>query len=238
MLRDKTIKAIMEHAAAEYPRECCGVIAQKSRVERYFPCKNLSEDPTEQFILDPQGMMQAEDWGSVTYIVHSHPDCTTRPSELDSSQCDHMGIPWVIVSHPEGDLRIVQPRGDLPLIGRPFVLGFTDCWRLVMDYFKQAHGIELHDYRVQRKWWEEGDNLYMDNWYEAGFREFSGSIQDGDMVMMQIGKSDVVNHAGIVVEGGTMLLHHLYGHLSKRDPYRGGYYHERTIKIVRHKELF
>ncbi|MGT3256350.1 peptidase P60, partial [Yersinia enterocolitica] len=33
-------------------------------------------------------------------------------------------------------------------------------------------------------------------------------------------------------------LHHMYGHLSKRDPYRGGYYHERTIKIVRHKELF
>ncbi|HEI6925341.1 TPA: peptidase P60, partial [Yersinia enterocolitica] len=31
MLRDKTIKAIMEHAAAAYPRECCGVIAQKSR---------------------------------------------------------------------------------------------------------------------------------------------------------------------------------------------------------------
>jgi len=33
-MRQKTIDAIMAHAAAEYPRECCGVVAQKSRVER------------------------------------------------------------------------------------------------------------------------------------------------------------------------------------------------------------
>lgn len=37
-MRQKTIDAIMAHAAAEYPLECCGVVAQKSRVERYFPC--------------------------------------------------------------------------------------------------------------------------------------------------------------------------------------------------------
>ncbi|ELI9006663.1 Mov34/MPN/PAD-1 family protein, partial [Enterobacter roggenkampii] len=41
-MRQKTIDAIMAHAAAEYPRECCGVVAQKSRVERYFPCRNLA----------------------------------------------------------------------------------------------------------------------------------------------------------------------------------------------------
>jgi proteasome lid subunit RPN8/RPN11 len=29
-MRQKTIDAIMAHAATEYPRECCGVVAQKS----------------------------------------------------------------------------------------------------------------------------------------------------------------------------------------------------------------
>jgi proteasome lid subunit RPN8/RPN11 len=48
-MRQKTITAIMAHAAAEYPRECCGVVAQKSRVERYFPCRNLAAEPTEHF---------------------------------------------------------------------------------------------------------------------------------------------------------------------------------------------
>lgn len=35
-MRQKTIEAIQAHAAADYPREACGLIAQKGRVERYF----------------------------------------------------------------------------------------------------------------------------------------------------------------------------------------------------------
>ncbi|MBQ0301298.1 Mov34/MPN/PAD-1 family protein, partial [Enterobacter roggenkampii] len=53
-MRQKTIDAIMAHAAAEYPRECCGVVAQKSRVERYFPCRNLAAAPEDNFVLCPE----------------------------------------------------------------------------------------------------------------------------------------------------------------------------------------
>lgn len=84
----KTTDAIMAHAAVEYPKECCGVIAQKSRVERYFPCKNLSSDPTQHFYLSPEDYAAAEDWGTVTAIVHSHPDATSQPSEVGKAQCD------------------------------------------------------------------------------------------------------------------------------------------------------
>ncbi|WP_349645171.1 HK97-gp10 family putative phage morphogenesis protein [Enterobacter hormaechei] len=47
------------------------------------------------------------------------------------------------------------------------------------------------------------------------------------------GNSD--NHAGILLDG-NMLLHHMYGQLSQRIPY-GGYYRDRTIKILRYKDL-
>lgn len=234
-MRTKTLAAIQQHVAAEYPRECCGVIAQKSRVERYFPCRNLAETPTEQFHLSPEDYANAEDWGTITGIVHSHPDATTQPSELDKAQCDATGLPWHIISWPEGDLRSIQPRGDLPLIGRPFVLGHTDCWGLVMSYFRQEHGIELMDYRLDYPWWESGtEERYLDNWHECGFREFSGPLQPGDLVIMQVSAS-VANHAGVLLEDG-MLLHHLYGHLSQRTPY-GGYWLERTVKVVRHHTL-
>lgn len=234
-MRQKTIDAIMSHAAAEYPRECCGVIAQKSRVERYYPCKNLASDPTEHFHLCPKDYADAEDWGTVIAIVHSHPDATTQPSELDKAQCDATLLPWHIVSWPDGDLRTIQPRGELPLLERPFVLGHTDCWGLVMSYFRQEHGIELTDYRVDYAWWESGkENLYLDNWYECGFREFSGELRPGDMVIMQV-QAPVANHAGIILEG-NMLLHHLYGHLSQRVPY-GGYWQERTMKVLRYRSL-
>lgn len=234
-MREKTIQAIVAHAAEVYPAECCGVVAQKSRVERYFPCRNIAENPTEQFHLSPEDYIAAEEWGTVTGIVHSHPDATTQPSELDKAQCDAMAIPWHIVSYPEGDLRTVMPRGELPLVGRAFVLGHTDCWGLVMSYFRQTHGIVLSDYRVDYPWWESGrENLYLDNWYECGFREFSGPPRPGDMVIMQV-SAPVANHAGILLDDG-MLLHHMYGMLSQRVPY-GGYWKDRTVKIVRHMSL-
>lgn len=91
----------MAHARAEYPRECCGVVAQKSRVERYFPCRNLADNPTEQFHLAPEDYVAAAEWGTITLIVHSHPDATTQPSELDKAQCDAMELPWAIASWPE-----------------------------------------------------------------------------------------------------------------------------------------
>lgn len=234
-MREKTIQAIVAHAAEVYPAECCGVVAQKSRVERYFPCRNIAENPTEQFHLSPEDYIAAEEWGTVTGIVHSHPDATTQPSELDKAQCDAMAIPWHIVSYPEGDLRTVMPRGELPLVGRAFVLGHTDCWGLVMSYFRQTHCIVLNDYRVDYPWWESGrENLYLDNWYECGFREFSGPPRPGDMVIMQV-SAPVANHAGILLDDG-MLLHHMYGMLSQRVPY-GGYWKDRTVKIVRHMSL-
>lgn len=49
---------------------------------------------------------------------------------------------------------------------------------------------------------------------------------------MQV-QADKWNHAGILLEG-NMLLHHLYGHLSQRVPY-GGYWQERTMKVLRYK---
>ncbi|MGS6259732.1 Mov34/MPN/PAD-1 family protein, partial [Enterobacter hormaechei] len=52
-MRDKTVSAILAHAAASFPEECCGVVIQKGRVEKYIPCKNNAESPTEQFELNP-----------------------------------------------------------------------------------------------------------------------------------------------------------------------------------------
>lgn len=234
-MRDKTLKAIMNHAKRSYPNECCGVVAQKSRVEKYFPCKNLALEPTDQFNLSPEDYMEAEEWGVITAIVHSHPDATTQPSELDKAQCDNTMLPWHIVSWPEGDLRTIQPRGELPLIGRQFVLGHTDCGGLILSYYKHIHNIDITDHRTERLWWESGEeNIYMDNWHECGFREFVGEPRNGDLIIMQV-QAPVPNHAGIFTEGG-MLLHHLYGKLSQRVPY-GGYWQERTIKVVRHKDL-
>ncbi|EPY8414696.1 C40 family peptidase, partial [Klebsiella aerogenes] len=101
-MRQKTIKAIQAHAAADYPREACGLVAQRGRVERYFPCRNLASESNDNFVLSPEDYAEVEDWGTIIGIVHSHPDATTQPSELDKAQCDATLLPWHIISWPEG----------------------------------------------------------------------------------------------------------------------------------------
>lgn len=97
-MRQKIIDAILAHTAAEYPRECCGVVVQKGRVQRYLPCRNIAADPEEHFHLSLEDYAVAEDRGTVIAIVHSHPDATTQPSELGKAQCDATLLPWHIVS--------------------------------------------------------------------------------------------------------------------------------------------
>lgn len=115
-MREKTVSAILAHAAASFPEECCGVVIQKGRVEKFIPCKNQAESPTEQFELNPEDYAVAEEQGTVVAIVHSHPGdgATTQPSELDMLMCDATELPPIIASWPEGDIRTVMPRGDRP----------------------------------------------------------------------------------------------------------------------------
>ncbi|SFU44057.1 C40 family peptidase [Xenorhabdus koppenhoeferi] len=235
MITKKLTEVIFEHVKAEYPQEACGVICQKSRIMKYFPCKNLAQNPTERFELSPEDYANAEDWGVLIAIVHSHcgEGVTTQPSEIDRLQCDVTGLPWIIASWPEGDIRTIQPRGERDLIGRPFMLGHADCWSLIMDYYGQKHGIQLNNYSVDCHWWEEGENRYMDNWQKEGFVEIEGEPREGDVVIMQV-QADVPNHAGVLVNG--MLLHHLYGQLSQIVPY-SDYWRDRTVMIVRKKAL-
>ncbi|CRX55450.1 TPA: C40 family peptidase [Yersinia enterocolitica] len=235
-MQKKTQTAIFAHAEKDYPREACGLICRNGRTEKYFPCRNQSTEPRDNFILHPEDYADSEDWGRVTHIVHSHPDATTQPSNVDHAQCDMSELPWVIVSWPEGDLRIVEPViGPRPLEGRPFVHGVWDCFSIIRDWYKLERGIDLPNFERSPCWWESGtENLYMDNYSNAGFVETDGELQPGDVIIMQV-SAPVPNHAAIYI-GDGMMIHHMYGHMSKRVPF-GGYYQDRTTVKLRHKAL-
>ncbi|HID8434800.1 TPA: C40 family peptidase [Serratia marcescens] len=230
-MRQKIISAILTHAAAEYPRECCGVVVQSGRRQRYVRCRNLAPEPTEQFSLAPADYAAAEDSGTIVAIVHSHPDATTQPSQLDLAQCDLSQLPWIIASWPEGDIREVIPReGVKPLLERPFVHGIWDCYAIVRDWYQLERGIALPDFTRTDGWWNRGENLYMAHYAEAGFVPASGELLVGDVIVMQV-QAPKPNHAAVYLGDGIM-IHHMYGQLSNRVSY-GGYWQERTITVLR-----
>lgn len=175
MLTKKVKSDIAAHVAACLPEEACGLVVMVGRKQVFVPCLNVFEDPTgvrsrkDAFTISDMAWMDAEDMGDVVRVVHSHPgQRELTPSLGDVNGCNGSGVVWTITNE-YGDFIEIDPE-DPPLVGRRFVLGITDCYGLVMDWHKKQ-GVNLPDFRVPYNWWETGENLYMDNWYGAGFRE-------------------------------------------------------------------
>lgn len=236
-MRKKLMAAISAHVAAEYPNEACGVVIQAGRSQEYMPCRNISETPSDAFTISPEDKLSASEKGEIIMVIHSHPDVVQLiPSELDRVQCDWSGVEWGIMSWPDGDFCTLSPREDRDYVGRQWVLGFADCWSLIREWYQREHGVVLGEYSVDYEWWVEGkENRYDDNWEREGFVMVAPeNMQPGDMIMMRV-QAPVTNHAAIYL-GENLMLHHNFGSLSARVPY-GKYYRDRTVRVVRHKEL-
>ncbi len=249
-MRKHILAAVQAHAAAEYPRECCGLIISAGRSHRYVSCENTATEAAEEFRISPDAYAAAEDLGEVIGIVHSHPDATSRPSPRDLAMCEATGLPWHILSWPDGDLRSITPTGHTPLLGRPFVHGAWDCWQVCADWYKREWGLEFPAYQREDGWWEKGDgpSLYEEAYEAAGFYQVS-QPQRGDMIVMAVGRTAHPNHAGIylgdaaqlpeenaqVFGPGPFMLHHLLGRPSEIIVF-GGPWLDRTRLVLRHRD--
>lgn len=225
---------ILQHAQAEQPKECCGVVCVVKGRRRYFPCRNLAATPDEHFVMDPLDYANAEDQGEVVAVIHSHPVSNPKPSEADLVACEKTGVPWHIINPLTEEWGYCEPSGhQLPYVGRQFAFGVVDCYTLVRDWYAREYGIELRDYDRRDKFWEHGENLYMDNFANEGFGEIPvADVQPGDLILMNV-CSLVPNHAAIYL-GDQLILHHVQQRLSSRDVY-GGYYWKNTACALRHE---
>lgn len=232
-MKQETQESIANHAAKEYPRECCGLILNESGHEAYFPCRNMAVG-TDNFQLHPVDYLAAEKRGQIMAVVHSHPDSLPDPSQADKVACEATGLPWHIIGWPTLRWAFIEPSGyKAPLLGRQWSHGVLDCYSLIRDWYRDERGIELMDFARNDEWWRHGDNLYEDNFQLAGFEETREEIEIGDVILMQV-LSDVPNHAGIYI-GQGMMLHHLFNRLSCREVY-GGYWRRHTRRILRYRE--
>ncbi|MBS5849195.1 MAG: C40 family peptidase, partial [Pseudomonas putida] len=179
-----------------------------------------------------------------------HPDATSRPSPRDLAMCEATGLPWHILSWPEGDLRTITPTGHTPLLGRSFVHGAWDCWQVCADWYNREWGLEFPAYAREEGWWEQmdGPSLYEQAYEAAGFYKVS-QAQRGDMVVMAVGRTAHPNHAGIylgadaqlpeehaqVFGHGPFMLHHLLGRPSEIIVF-GGPWLARARLVLRHRD--
>lgn len=232
------LASMLEHAAVEAPRECCGLLLDGGDGLYYRPARNLAAGPAghDRFTLDPEAWLTADTFGPAVAIVHSHPNASANPSMADRVGCERSGLPWLIVGWPSGAVVQLDPEGwQAPLEGRAFHHGVLDCYTLVQDWYRREWNLLLPDFEREDGWWERGRglNLYRDGLAAAGFELVdTDQPQRGDGLLMRV-LSEVENHAAVYL-GDGMMLHHPYGQLSRRERWDWPW-QRRTTAVVRHR---
>lgn len=245
-MKPATMKEAEAHAIAEFPKESCGLVVVVGRKEQYYPCRNIADDPEKDFAIDGRDFYTAEELGKITMVVHSHPNANALPTEHDKLACERSMFPWCILAvhgdpaYPDAPPKIkgnhqFAPTGyKAPLVSREFIFGTQDCFTLVKDFYERELGIVMPDPERTDKFWERGEDLYMENFKKWGFYQIPEPSERGDVILMAV-KSDITNHAGIWLAERDHMLHHPYEHLSERTVY-GGYWAECTRIFVRRKK--
>ena len=93
-----------QHALRCLPSEACGVVVDG----KYWPCRNIADDPSADFAIDPRDYATASFFGSVEAIVHSHPEGGPA-SEADRRACTGTDLPWHIWSVPDKPWLTIEP---------------------------------------------------------------------------------------------------------------------------------
>lgn len=236
---DAVLAQFVADARAAFPAEACGLIYLVRGKPRLHHCVNMASNPASEFEISPEQFAEADALGDVIGVVHSHPGTTGQPSGFDVQSHAASGLSWWIVglmaADVDPDIHFMPPASELPLVGRPFVHGVTDCYSVVRDYYRMERGVSLPDYRRDDNWWHKGGNLYEENFGNAGFVAVQGSDAPlpGDIILMNIG-ANVSNHAAVYL-GDNVILHHLHGRLSCREVYTG-FYRDRTRRILRFQD--
>lgn len=218
VINDAVKEAALAHAKRMDPQESCGLVVVVKRKLIYWPANNIASDLTEDFILDPQDIIAAENIGDVVGIVHSHVKHPVDPSPADRASCNAHGIAWYIVQARQDTWFHLEPDTAIPaLAGRVWVWGAADCWKLVRDWYRQ-HGMELKTFSYPPTPEEfEQDPLFEHYWRDAGFVEVPlQTARYGDVLLMNF-RGKAANHIGVVVEDG-LILHHARGCLSGKEP--------------------
>lgn len=206
----------MAHARECYPRESCGIVV----AGEYLAMENVAENPEQDFRISEEALLPHLD--AMECVIHSHPGGPGYPSKADMEGQVASAVPWGIIVVNED--QVVPPFffGDgLPvpeLIGREFQHGVTDCYAIIRDWYKLERGVTLREFPRDAAWWDAGENLYLEGFRLAGFREIDqDDVQPGDVFLARI-RSDVPNHGGVYV-GDSLILHHLPNRLSRREPF-------------------
>lgn len=210
------LEEIEDHFSKWYPKEGCGVLGVVKGKLQWFPCDNVAPEE-EDFIIDSKQYIAISQRCDIVGVVHSHPDASPEPSELDINYCNTLGIPYYIFSYPDMDLVKLEPvRETKALYGREYEFGVNDCLEAGIDYYA-SKGIELPKRALfEDDWWDKGLDYFTEDYIKTwGFHKVEGNMKAGDLLIFKV-MANVGNHCGVYL-GDDLFYHHAVNRISCRE---------------------
>jgi proteasome lid subunit RPN8/RPN11 len=237
-------KAIIRQAAFkayDLRIEACGLIAGGEAIACENSAKAEGLNPRDAFAIAPKHLARRD----IQAIWHSHNNGKCQFSPADVLACRKSQIPFVLHDVVNDRWLTADPSYDAPIEGQDFVYGINDCYSLVCRWYWQKKGIRLHDYPrsnlyddagnyvFRAEGWDEfRKNLNAEGAEELSLREY---LQEGDVLLMQLGGSYGANHLGVIIDPKEeIFLHHCLGKISGKERW-DSYWRENTVAILRKK---
>jgi hypothetical protein len=209
--------------ASESPcEEVGGVTVATPGAFRVVQIHNCSCEPDAAYLPYGLGLVEANNLGHLEFYWHTHINGNSNFSPTDITGIWETDIPWLLYDFKNDVFNYFDPELETPLLGRPWVLGLTDCWAVIYNFYLWNLKIKLpppeHDGR-DKPWEDPNWNVYLER-----LPKYFKQVKKAEAYDLILYKNPVENyspgHIGMVcpTKDGLQLLHHFYKRQSTLEP--------------------
>jgi proteasome lid subunit RPN8/RPN11 len=273
LLTPEIKRQIAAHAESDRTHEVCGVVADSKVIRCRNAMGALTPEQIDQlqakegylpeFLIDPADWLKVQASAvEIQAIYHSHwaDEHPEHLSGADIQQSKLLKLPYLVHHVGFGGWDLYSPHYPHPYPLRaiglnpksiefylqlPWFYGRSDCWGLIVDYYRGMLGIDIGDTtrdkdprRVYTREWDR----YRQELPDHGFIHLPDGTpyQDHDLILMRVNNRHNPEHLGVMVDAKKLHMLHHPGEprLSSRELFGGQWFDaNRSYGVYRHKEL-
>ena len=236
--------SIKNLALKKSEEEICGFIYLDKKTYKFdiYPCRNRSDDKKNNFMISPQDYLNCSILGKIIACYHSHVNESIEFSEMDKHNSNLYKVHYILYNIKYDFFNFHKPNEENnPYIGRPFVLGQSDCFTLMKEYALKEESIHISFPKdlVYPKYLEDIKDLYENNFKHQGFLKLDKNVKlqksDGLMMTFPGVSNEFPTHAAVYI-GDGLILHQPFNSFSCVNIY-DSFLKKHTSYVLRYKEL-
>jgi len=229
---------IKSHALEDVSKECCGLVVGK----KVFRCRNYSEKPARHFNISPYEYLKASRKGTIKAVYHSHVSGKPSFSVYDRQASHNHNLKFLMYHNPTGGFFTYDPTKEKTVqIDKKFILGESDCYTLVKDYYKKL-GITLTGsdtpnpklFTLAKELFELNKSNIKKEWDKFDTQCIE-ALKKHDLIVFEMIKGEGPCHVGVYL-GDSIMYHHPRDQFPTTEKLNNAI-HRKIYKIYRHQGL-